>query len=319
MSNPAVSVLMLAWEHGEFIGKAIESVVEQRFERGFELLIGEDSSADDSLAISEAYRDRFPGLIRILPASTNIGMHANFQRLWQASRGVCIAFCEGDDYWSDAAKLSKQFGFLEQNPDCSLCGTFTRKISPGVTGNWEICGEVRPRLVKQKYTFEELISAYHFHFSSVMVRKNAVVFPDWFQSVYCVDRPLYLLAAMHGKAGLLPEFTSVYRLHAGGNWSALSMSIKAQRSADLFGKMRDYFPARYRRQFDASLGAVLWSYMAEDLRAGRRPSARRIFWQSLRVTPFRQVVSNLPDYGKVILHLYLPAVFLALRKDPARP
>ena len=308
VSGPVVSVLMLAWEHGAFIAQAIESVLAQDFEEGFELLIGEDASGDDTLAISETYQARYPELIQVLPAASNSGMHANFKRLWHAARGDYIAFCEGDDYWSDTAKLSKQTRFLEQNPDCTMCGTFTRKIAQGTSGEWEFAGEVRPRVLQAKYSFSDLIGGYHFHFSSVMIRSAVVEFPDWFETVYCVDRPLYLLAAAKGSAGLLPEFTSVYRLHSGGSWSPNSMASKARHSTDLFLKMRDNFPPRYRTRFEASLGAILWSYMAEDLAAGRRSSARQIFWQSLRFTPLRQVAANLPNRVKVALRLYMPLI-----------
>lgn len=301
---------MLAWEHGPYIGEAIESVVGQDFDGGLELLIGEDASRDDTLQVCEDYRARFPQLIQVFPTETNVGMHANFARLWQAARGEYIALCEGDDYWSVPDKLSKQLGFLEENSDCTLCGTFTRKIAQGENGEWEPAGEVRPEVLQQKYTFEELIAGYHFHFSSVMVRRSAVEFPEWFKTVYCVDRPLYLLAALNGKAGLLPEFTSVYRLHDGGNWSSISMEQKAQRSTDLFLKMRDYFPAQYRKSFETTLGAILWSYMAQDLLSGRRSSARRIFWQSLSFTPVSRVVVDFVDYCKVLLHLYFPFFIL---------
>ena len=314
MDKPLVSVLMLAWQHGEYIREAIESVMMQKTSSAMELLIGEDNSSDNTLAICAQYQALYPETVQVLTSDTNMGMHKNFARLWQQARGEFIALCEGDDYWVDPLKLEKQVTFLDANPDCTLCGTLTRKIVLNGTGEWVTAGEVRPEEVAEKYAFSQLIAGYHFHFSSVMLRKSAVVFPAWFQTVYCVDRPLYLLAAANGKAGFLPEVTSVYRLHSGGNWSSISMQSKAQRSTDLFFKMRDHFGPQYRQQFENTLGDILWSYMADDLHAGKLHSARSIFWQSLRFTPSRTVLLQFARYCKVLLLLYVP---FDLRRAPA--
>lgn len=306
MNRPVVSVLMLAWEHGPYIRQAIESVLAQQSLYRFELLIGEDASNDDTLVVCEQYQARFPNLVKVLAAPENIGMHRNFARLWAHAAGEYIAFCEGDDYWCDATKLTRQVEFLRSNTDCTLCGTFTDKVSEDAAGHWVPAGAIRPTNIKEKYSFEELIAGYHFHFSSVMLRKDSAHFPDWFSSVYCVDRPLYLLAAVNGLAGLLPEVMSVYRLHAGGNWSSISMEGKAQRSTDLFLKMRDYFDARYRSLFQQTLATILWSYMSQDLRTGLRRPARKAFWQSLRLSPGTIVGANPLQFFKVLILLYAP-------------
>jgi glycosyltransferase involved in cell wall biosynthesis len=281
-------------------------VVSQQFSEPFELLIGEDCSTDDTRAVCADLRKQYPDVVRVIEHATNVGMHENFAALWGEARGEYIAMCEGDDYWVDPQKLSKQMDFLRANSDCTFCAALTRKVELGADNDWLPAGEISPTVVKEKYSFGELISAYNFHFSSIMLRKDAVSFPTWFDTVYCVDRPLYLLAAMHGKAGLIPEVMSVYRLHSGGNWSVLSMQSKAQRSTDLFLKMRDYFDPRYRNQFQHTLGAILWSYMAADLNAGSMRSARCIFWRSLRYSSVRMLLTEPLRYVKVMLRLYSP-------------
>ncbi len=306
-NRPLVSVLMLAWEHGPYIRQAIESVLAQQSPYRYELLIGEDASNDDTLAVCEEYQVRFPNIVKVLPTPDNLGMHRNFARLWEEAAGDYIAFCEGDDYWCDAAKITRQVDFLRRNTDCTLCGTFTDIVSEDTSGQWVIAGEVRPTNIKEKYSFQELIAGYHFHFSSVMLHKDCAHFPSWFSSVYCVDRPLYLLAAVNGLAGLLPEVMSVYRLHEGGNWSSISMERKALRSTDLFLKMGDYFDQTYRRLFDQTLAAILWSYMSEDLHRGLRRPARKAFWQSLRLSPGIILGANPTQFFKVLILLYAPA------------
>jgi hypothetical protein len=39
---------------------------------------------------------------------------------------------------------------------------------------------------------EELIPSCAFHFSSVLVRRDCVRFPEWFSRQFCADRPLFL-------------------------------------------------------------------------------------------------------------------------------
>jgi len=98
---PLVSVLMITWNHGAFVAQAIEGVVGQVCPFRFELLIGEDASGDETRAVCEDYQSRYPDIIRLIVAESNVGMHRNLARLWWRARGRYIALCEGDDYWTD--------------------------------------------------------------------------------------------------------------------------------------------------------------------------------------------------------------------------
>lgn len=281
MGTETISVLMLARNHGPYVRQAIESVLVQRCDQPFRLWIGEDASTDDTLAVCRELAATHPERIRLLASSSALGMHGNFARLWAESRGELVAFCEGDDYWNDPLKLQKQLDYLARNADCALCGTYTDVLSQGPDGAWRVSGRIHPPVFRDKYAFEELIPCYGFHFSSVMLRRSAVEFPGWFQTVYCVDRPLYLLAAQHGKAGLIPEATSVYRLHPGGLWSTLDAAGKANRSIHLFATLKSHFPAPCGPAFDRTLGHILWSYVGEAVRRGDRRGVRAVYAKCL--------------------------------------
>ena len=299
MEREAVSVLMLTRNHGPFVRQAIESVLAQRGDRPFRLWIGEDASTDGTAAICRELQAAHPDRIRLLTSPEPLGMHGNFARLWAASSGEYVAFCEGDDFWRDPRKLQKQVDYLERNADCALCGSAADVLAPEPDGAWRPVGHIRPRSRKAKLAFADLIRGYGFHFSSVTLRRRAVDFPAWFPTVYCVDRPLYLLAAQHGLAGWIPEATSVYRLHPGGLWSTLDARGKASRSTHLFETMKAHFPARYGREFDRALGRILWSYLGEAVRAGDAAGLRTIYRQCRDLLPWTHFVRQVRRHAGI--------------------
>lgn len=118
--NPTASILMLTYNHGPYIRRAIESILNQKVSFPFELLIGEDCSTDNTREIAFEYQRKFPELVRVITSDKNVGARANSRRIEQACRGRYVAYCEGDDYWHAQEKLEKQVLFLESNPDYAM-------------------------------------------------------------------------------------------------------------------------------------------------------------------------------------------------------
>ena len=48
-------------------------------------------------------------------------MKVGFVYNYSRAKGEYIAFCEGDDYWTDPYKLQKQIDFLECYSDYVIC------------------------------------------------------------------------------------------------------------------------------------------------------------------------------------------------------
>jgi hypothetical protein len=79
-----------------------------------------------------------------------------------------------------------------------------------------------------------------------------------------------------GHALLLPEVTSVYRIHGSGIWSSASSLEKARQGIDLFSRLNRHFQFRYSNTIRGKLRTILWSYIDEEMRAGRPAVAREL-------------------------------------------
>ena len=217
--HPKVSVSMLTYNHEKFIAQAIESVLMQKTNFDYELIIGEDCSTDSTRAIVMDYQRRYPDKIRALLPEKNSGMFQNSLATQRACVGQYTASLEGDDYWTSPNKLQKQVDFLELHHDCSLCfhGVEVRydNGSPGHPYH-------RKQLVQTKYSLEDFLRGQiYIPTCSVMIRNSVFSgFPDWYYSGLSFgDKPLILLCAERGSLGFIDESLAVYRIHSGGVWS----------------------------------------------------------------------------------------------------
>lgn len=95
MPKPLVSVLVPAYNDGRFLDQALASIAGQTL-TDFEVIIADDGSADDSLAIASrwASRDR---RFRLVSNGRNLGMTANWNRALREARGDYVAKLDADD------------------------------------------------------------------------------------------------------------------------------------------------------------------------------------------------------------------------------
>lgn len=118
---PLVSIICITYNHEKLISQAIHGFLIQKTSFPFEIIIGEDHSTDGTFEIVENFVKKYPGIIILTTSDHNVGIIANERRTILRATGKYIAFCEGDDYWTDPLKLQKQIDFLEKNDDYSVC------------------------------------------------------------------------------------------------------------------------------------------------------------------------------------------------------
>lgn len=115
-----VSVAMITYNHERFVAHAIESIVKQKTDFPFELIIHDDASKDSTAEIIKKYAAMYPDVIVPILQEENQyskGVHFIPKYIYPKVRGKYYAFCEGDDYWTDMNRLQKQVDYLETHTE----------------------------------------------------------------------------------------------------------------------------------------------------------------------------------------------------------
>jgi len=111
-----VSILIVTYNHEEYVASAINSVLMQDVSFDYEIVIGEDASTDRTREIVLEFQERYPDKIRALlrdaadaesDRAAGVGGKRGFVNGLKACKGQYVALLDGDDYWTDPRKLQK--------------------------------------------------------------------------------------------------------------------------------------------------------------------------------------------------------------------
>lgn len=217
MDDIVVSVLLMTYNKKKYIKEAIDSILSQKTDFKYELIIRDDASTDGTDLIIKEYQKKYPDIIKPIFMKKN-NFNKNTRLIKETlgySKGKYIAFMDGDDYWIDDNKLQKQVNYMEEHLDCvALCT------------NYKVYNDVTKRFKKKKskekdYSVDEIISGDGGMFSSasIMARRSATKpSGDFYYVSPFEDYVSMINIALQGKVHLLKDYTSVYRINATESW-----------------------------------------------------------------------------------------------------
>ena len=245
-----VSVIIVTYNHERYIGEAIESVLSQRTQFGFELIISEDCSTDATRRIIQEYADKTPDRIRLILSEKNLCTNMVTERAIRAARGEFVAFLDGDDYLISPDKLQRQVDFLDSHRDHTMCYHNARIIREGEEEIVALC--VKPNS-PQLSDLSSIFAANPVPGSTSMFRASALrSLPDWVDDAPFGDWPLYVVAAQHGLIGYIDEPLSVYRHHPNSFWSSLPRWAQYDALIDWYDYLIRHMPTGFSAQLKAA-------------------------------------------------------------------
>lgn len=210
-----VSVCMTAYNHKDYISKAIDSVLEQVCDFDVEIVVGVDFCQDGTQEIVRSYSDKHPHKFAIKLFYQRVGMRLNYADALKRCRGRYIALCDGDDWWCDTHKLQRQVEYLEQNPQVAMCFTRSERRSEDGTS------VLYPPVESPDCSFEGMLRLNSAENCTVVARREVV--EEYYRTVKPLehsewltdDLPMWLWFAAHHRIAFLDGVTAVHRIVEG--------------------------------------------------------------------------------------------------------
>lgn len=211
--KPIVSILLITYNQQDFIAQAIESVLMQKVNFPYEIIIGEDLGPDNTRVICEDYAAKYD-FIHVLPRTRNLGVAGNWCDCALHAQGKYMMMLDGDDYWTDQNKMQMQVAFMESHPECVICHTNNDVLYM----NNKVIKPSKKHDVPEGMILQEVMAGHEQIVSSTLCLRAEVVrmyipFDLYIKEDFpCEDWPTIAILSAYGEIRYLPQSTTVYRV-----------------------------------------------------------------------------------------------------------
>lgn len=210
--NKKVIVWCTVFNHEKFLRRCLDGFIMQKTNFPFEVIIHDDASTDNSSEIIREYEENYPDIIKPIYEKTNqysLGVERlNAVKFKNINNSKYFAVCEGDDYWSSPDKLQKQYDYMEEHPECSMClhNTVIHDLSGKSPDKTFFSWKKIHRLTENEAFF-----GWNVHTTSYFVRTDKYKdLPKSFWNVWCGDYVYLTYLFTKGELVALPDIMSVY-------------------------------------------------------------------------------------------------------------
>ncbi len=304
VGEPLVSVYCMTYNQEKTIGQTIESIVAQKTDFPFELIVHDDASSDDTAKIVREYADRYPHIVRPIFQNENQFKNCNLIKthIHPVAKGRYVALCEGDDYWSDECKLQLQAEYMLSHPECSFCFHAVHQLSSD--GSMMVyrplksdCEVSASLIIKRGGLFCPTVSS--------MFRRDVMdLWPEFRNVADVYDYPAQVLAATMGTVHYIDRIMGVYRFASEGSWTAQHESKIDYTHVENESCWLELFDAYTERRYTAAIDYHMAHMWFTEYRKTFEPAVRKKAIKHIRRLPL----------GERIMFTVLFGVFSVLGK-----
>lgn len=225
-----VLVFVPTYNHEKYIEDTLIGILQQKVDFPYVALVLDDCSTDSTAEIVKRYECQYPNEIKGWYMSENqFSQESSLTPFLLPLINVFqyVAFCEGDDYWTDPLKLQKQVDFMENHNDCTMCfHTVTEHWQDGSAPD-KTFFPVEDRI----YTGTEIYKQWVVATCSVMIRASVFKDPQILnifknKNLMYYDQALFMYCSINGKIQGMHDVMGVYRRLSSGYTIQLDDNLK---------------------------------------------------------------------------------------------
>ena len=243
-SEIVVSVVMTAYNHEKYIKQAVDSVLSQKTNFNYELIIGDDASKDSTQEILKQY-SALKNVHLFLRKKNSKGK--NWDSLINRACGKYIFGCDGDDYWIGEDVLQEFVDFLEKNPQ--YIGVSGRRVVLSEkTGKKSV--NIKTARCHQTVDLNGFLNGEKYDFCATMFRNilndGKYDYRTHKYSRWIGDLTMCILILLHGPVYVTDKIIGVYRTDRIKNTSSYNatrnMNQIYEEHIDLVHKLESKIP-----------------------------------------------------------------------------
>jgi len=245
-----VSIIVISYNQEKTIAKALDSLLSQKTNYSYQIVISDDNSDDSTYIILQKYKEMFPHKILLNRNKSNLGIVGNYFTAYHYCLGKYICCCAGDDWWVDAYKIQKQVDVLENYSDVGLVYSNYLKYD-------EVINEYTNVEVNQISSIHNLLINNFIPALTVCYRR--LLIDEYVQEIIpqkkiwiMEDYPMWLWLIRYSKFYHLKDFTSVYRITSQSVTHADIFERRIMFQESVFD-VRNFYINLYKLQNDAAL------------------------------------------------------------------
>jgi len=304
-------VALCTYNGGPYLESQLDSIAAQT-RLPDELVIADDGSTDDTLAVLSRWSAEHPHLaVRVLPPATHLGVTANFERAIAATSGGIVVLSDQDDVWSPvrieravAALEGQSFGAV--HTDAALIDSDGLPLGETLFGRLGVTAQERSALLTS-----DLFSTY--------LRRNLATGATmaFTRSVWETARPLpstwvhdewiAMIAASFDALRCLDEPAIQYRIHGANAIGAARPTLRYKLGRVLGGRgernarLASRFAELVKRWDSLGVDAARYGVDNSIWEARRRRVAQKAQFEQSRAAMPRTRIARVPTVMRLAI------------------
>jgi glycosyltransferase involved in cell wall biosynthesis len=217
-----LSILLLSFNYKHYIQQCLDSLLSQKTNFEFEVLVRDDGSNDGTESF---VKEKYAGdsRVKVFDCSKNLGVLNNILFLMDNAKGEYFCHIDADDYLTDNDYFQRAIDFLDNNNEFNIYCSGYRYIEEGRIYP-ENCWMTSPI---QIISIENLLSENYVSFCRIFRRLKVnkdifgSVYPDWMLNFECLKNDKKAFCDVDHCIG-------IYRIHNNSMFSKKSVEEKNQ-------------------------------------------------------------------------------------------